>query len=429
MSKITRVAYGKIGQSTIFDSKKWGPNGGNNESPLLFASLANSNPDITFYLVGKSDFSRIDDSLRKSLFHHDNVVDVFGEYDSKEYTDDTRFQHPVRYFEKHPEQMPQVGLFYAGVNGYANIPGFVPNKKNPDEFCRPLEMFKGYAGGIAYFLNETNLPWAIMVPDPRYFPLDAVDFMNPPKIAISQMNATVKGQHMTSKEDTKSFVEYETRLVYSGLETVFLLDKVDWRDSFGLVPTVVEPSNSFISFDDEPEDKEEVLTISDKDIKFMVVCNQGDNSFKRGPLLKQYVLDHLQDVEIYGKWEDKWYEDSRFKGPMKFQDLQKKLARVKYTLCIPINPHWATAKWCEMAHYGIIPFVHPDYDSQNNIGLPEFLRVKDSSDLFSKIEYLESNPGEYDALRTNIMNLLTPEMYSGEYINSKIFEQLDKIAL
>jgi hypothetical protein len=425
MSKITRVAYGKIGQSIIFDSKKWGPNGGNNEGPVLLQSLANNNPDVTFYLVGKSDFSRIDDSLRASLFKHDNVIDVFGEYNSKDYTDDTRFQHPVRYFEKHPDQIPQVGLFYAGVNGYANIPAFVPNKKNPDEFCRPLEMFKGYAGGIAYFLNETKLPWAIMAPDPRYFPLDAVDFMNPPKIAISQMNAKVKGQHMASKEDRRSFVEYETELVYSGLETVFLLDKIDWRKPLNSAPV---PKNSpvCISFDDDEADNEVERTY-EKDIKFLVVCNQGDNSFKRGPLLKQYVLDHLQDVEIYGKWEDKWYEDSRFKGPMKFQDLQQKLERVKYTLCIPINPHWATAKWCEMAHYGIIPFVHPDYDSQNNIGLPEFLRVKDSSDLFSKIEFLESNPQEYEALKSKIMNLLTPEMYSGEYINNKIFEQLNKL--
>jgi hypothetical protein len=405
--------------------KNGGANGGSNEAPVLLASLANKNPDITFYLVGKSDFSRIDEKLRKELFYFDNVVDVFSEYSSKDYTDDTRYQHPVRYFEKHPDRMPQVGLFYAGVNGYANIPEFIPNKKNPQEFCRPLEMFKGYAGGIAYFLNETNIPWAIMVPDPRYFPLDAVDFMNPPKIAISQMNSTVKGQHIASKTDTQTMVEYETNLIYSGLETVFLLDKLDWR---ALQPSTKKENaiaSDIISFDDDIIDVQ--VDTAEKDIKFMVVCNQGDNSFKRGPLLKQYVLDHLQDVEIYGKWEDKWYADSRFKGPMKFQDLQQKLARVKYTFCIPINPHWATAKWCEMAHYGIIPFIHPDYDSQNNVGLPEFLRVKDSSDLFTKIEYLENNPTEYKALQEKIMNLLTPEMYTGEYINDKIFEQLNKL--
>ena len=411
MSKITRIAYGKIGQSISFKPEKWGPNGGGNEAPILLQALANANPDVTFYLVGKSDFSRIEDSLKKTLFKHNNVIDVFLTYNQQDYTDDTRYQHPAKYFDANPDKLPQAGLFYAGVNGYANIPGFVPNKKNPAEFCRPLEMFKGYAGGIAHFLNETKIPWNILVPDPRYFPLDAVDFLNPPKIALSQMNGQVSGKFMSGQN---SFTEYSTPLVYSGLETVFLLDKRDWRNA-------ASEDVACINFDDTPQSS------TKKDIKFLVVCNQGDNSFKRGPLLKKYVLDHLDDVEIYGKWEDKWYTDTRFKGPVKFQDLQKKLERVKYTLCIPINQHWATAKWCEMAHYGIIPFIHPDYDSQNNIGLPEFLRVTDSKDLFSKIEHLENNPDFYEQLKSQIMNLLTPEMYSGKMINDVIMNSLELI--
>ena len=112
--------------------------------------------------------------------------------------------------------------------------------------------------------------------------------------------------------------------------------------------------------------------------------------------LKRYILDHVEDVDIYGKWNENIIsKDSRFKGPKKFNELQSMLPRVKYTFCIPIKKGWCTAKYWEMSHYGIIPFLHPTYDEQHNIKCPDFLRIKDSKDLFDKISYLENDDVAY----------------------------------
>ena len=159
----------------------------------------------------------------------------------------------------------------------------------------------------------------------------------------------------------------------------------------------------------------------------MIVCNEGKPS--RYPDLKKYILDHVEDVDIYGQWNsDTIGDDKRFKGPKKFNELMQMLPRVKYTFCIPIKKGWVTAKVWEMAHYGIIPFLHPTYDEQDNLKVPEFIRVKDSQDLFNKIKFLEEKPKAYQELRDLLDNLLKDEYYDGSYLNNKIMEELKTYA-
>jgi len=158
----------------------------------------------------------------------------------------------------------------------------------------------------------------------------------------------------------------------------------------------------------------------------MIVCNEGRPS--RYNDLKKYILDHVEEVDIYGKWDERTIgDDVRFKGPKKFNDLQEMLPRVKYTFCIPIKKGWVTAKFWEMAHYGIIPFLHPTYDEQDNLKCPEFLRVKDSADLFKKIQFLEDNPDAYETLKGNIESMLKDEYYDGSYLNDLAIKTLKEI--
>jgi hypothetical protein len=211
--------------------------------------------------------------------------------------------------------------------------------------------------------------------------------------------------HDTSYTD-QTINKKEINSEYANVETTFLIDKE--RDKFN------ESSNSLEDLFGDTHDQ-----TSKKAIKFMIVCNQGNPS--RYPDLKKYILDHIQDVDIYGKWnENILNNDSRFKGSKKFNELQSMLPSVKYTFCIPIKKGWCTAKFYEMAHYGIIPFLHPTYDEQNNLKCPEILRVKDSADLFQKIEYLESDENAYNNLRTELDKLLKDEYYDGTFLNTRI---------
>ena len=203
---------------------------------------------------------------------------------------------------------------------------------------------------------------------------------------------------------------------YSAMETIFLIGQDKEKQS---AETETSSLDTFFGTA-APE------ASGQKDINFMIVLNEGRPS--RYNLLKQTILNDVQDVAIYGKWDERTVgDDARFKGSLPFHELQTMLPRVKYTYCIPIKKGWVTMKFWEMAHYGIIPFLHPTYDEQNHLNVPPFLRVKDSKDLFKKIQFLEANPDAYAALRDAISDMLKPSYYSGEHLNSVTLTALNKI--
>jgi hypothetical protein len=411
------IAVGKIGKSILFDSTKWGAIGGDNEAPIFYESLFHKNPDITFYLLGSSDYSRIDRRHRDRINLHGNVVDPwadFGkwktEFGKNNVTDRPEF---LMHWTQRNAPNIDVGLFFSGPTGTSNVSGKTYKMKETDELASPLEMLAKYSGPIINYLNDTKLPYAVISTDPRFYPGTVRDLFNRPKIVLSQYTETVN--HVSKK----SYSSPETDSVkvdckYSGTETIFLIGKTRGEQIVESVSTL----DSF--FEDAPEQT------SERNIKFMIVCNEGRPS--RYPDLKKYILDHVEDVDIYGKWDERTIgTDRRFKGPKKFNDLQRMLPNVKYTFCIPIKKGWVTAKFWEMAHYGIIPFLHPHYDLQNNLKCPEILRVTDSMDLFKKIEFLEKNPEAYDILRSNINAMLKDEYYDGTYLNNLTIKTLQEI--
>ena len=58
------IAIGKFGRSISFNENNWGAIGGDNEPPSLFLKLAELNPNNTYYLIGKSNFRRMDDNFK-----------------------------------------------------------------------------------------------------------------------------------------------------------------------------------------------------------------------------------------------------------------------------------------------------------------------------------------------------------------------------
>ena len=233
---------------------------------------------------------------------------------------------------------------------------------------------------------------------------------NPPVKVLSQYDETILHKIHTSYTDHK-IIENKIPSEYASMETIFLIGKERGR----ITDDTPNSLDSF--FDDAPAES------TDKDIKFMIVCNEGRPS--RYKDLKRYILDHVEDVDIYGKWNENIIsKDSRFKGPKKFNELQSMLPRVKYTFCIPIKKGWCTAKYWEMSHYGIIPFLHPTYDEQHNIKCPDFLRIKDSKDLFDKITYLENDDVACAKLRIELDSIILDGYYNGNYLNGKVMNEL-----
>lgn len=409
------IACGKIGKSILFNPSSWGAIGGDNEAPIFYENLFHKNPDITFYLLGLSDYSRLHKADRERINKHGNVIDCWEGF--TEWARESNLEEKYKrqkFLEEWADRgiKLDVGLLFAGPTGTSNVIGKSRLMNDPSSLASPIEMLAKYSGPVIDYLNtHRDMPWVLLLNDPRFFPANMRDMFHRPAAVLSQYSEKI--EHRT----TKDYADPKTDIVkvnseYKAVETIFLIGKERGK---AIVET---PATLDSFFDDTPQVEE-----GTKDIKFMIVCNEGRPS--RYNDLKKYILDHVDDVEIYGKWSDEIVNsDSRFKGPKKFNDLQEMLPRVKYTFCIPIKKGWVTAKFWEMAHYGIIPFLHPTYDEQNNLKCPEFLRVSSSKDLYKKIEFLENNPEAYDTLRKNLDSMIKDSYYDGSYLNDLTMQTL-----
>ena len=384
------VAVGKVGKSILFDSSKWSAIGGDVEAPTFYLHLFDAFPDDVFYIIGKSDYSKWADKNG----WHDNVVDCWSDFNaSKDYA-------PTWVNDFLKDVHIDFGLIYGGPTGRANIEGYTPKANSPG-LSKVLEMFNKYAGPMFYYFNESNIPWFLITVDPRYWPFKSVDLINCPKFSFSQYQSKAKFRHMKSLDDRTTIVDHYVESDYSAIESVFLLNE-------------------------QKPDRDEYLNRK-RSTKLTIVLNEGGNGgLLRGPMLKEYILDHVDDVAIYGKWSKEWSSDERFKGPVRFNDLKSLLHDTKYTFIIPIQKGWVTAKYLEMIAYGVIPFYHPWYDTQRWTGIPDFLRVSNPYTLHKRIEMLENDEHLYREILNKCYDLLNDEFYDGRWAN-RIFNYSKKL--
>lgn len=377
---------GKIGKSVKFNPKSWGAIGGDNEAPELLRKMAELNPNDTFVIIGKNDV----DKHRKELNLPDNLVDVYVDATVEEKKD-------LNYVKDVLADKQIDGCFLlTGPTGSGNIPNKfykrTPLKEGKKEFGSPLACFQNYVGPMYEFLNESNIPWVLIANDPRYIGQGS-DLMNQPQLILSQYDETISMQTYDNWED-QNYVKNDIPSVYAEMEKIFLIDKT--------------------------------IQNQEKTTNFMMVLNEGAPS--RYPMLKEYVLNSMEDVAIYGKWDEKTIgDDQRFKGPKKFEDLQAELPHVKYTFIIPIKKGWVTAKWVEMIANGIIPFFHPTYDEQKHCNVPDYIRISKPEELGEKIAELESNPELYNKILSECLACITEDDLNGTNLSKVILGQTPAI--
>ena len=56
---MANYAVAKIGKSIKFNSSSWGSIGGDNEAPYFIYTMAKRYPNDTFWIIGKSDYSKV----------------------------------------------------------------------------------------------------------------------------------------------------------------------------------------------------------------------------------------------------------------------------------------------------------------------------------------------------------------------------------
>ena len=399
------IAVGKIGKSILFDYKKWGLIGGDAAPSILFTGLASMNPDVMFYIVGKSDWNNLTDSEKERLAPNNNIIDMW----SAKATDlgqGVWCERDVPYnFVKRNKIYIDACVLFAGPCGNVNMKDLiltVATKNNPiRKIAKPLEMFEKYAGPIIHFLNMTMVPHFMIVEDPRYIPLKTRDLWNPEKLYLSQYETICQPIKRIDSYDKQNIVQPRIPVTYDGVETIFMMGE-------------------------ERED----FRIWEKTNKMLVIMNGSVSSggMDRYPEIKNYILNQFPETQIYGaEWSEEIYAtDSRFKK-VRMANILDEVKATKYTLIIPIKNKWVTSKFWKMAQFGILPFMHPTYDTQKHIKCPDFLRVSSPEEFKQRIDYLEEHPEKYKILLNELYLMLKDEYYDGRYINNVIMSNVYKL--
>lgn len=383
------IAFAKIGKSIRFNYKGDSA-GGECEPPLLLQALANNNPDKTFYIVGRSDYSRLTEEHKHRLFPFGNVIDVwetcFKLSDRKNYNDP--FFHHITNWFKAKGITPDIGVMMPGQIGTVTIPGIIRQVRDQDLFASVIDMTLNYTSPITVWLNETKTPFVEVITDPRYVMNQSRDMFHVPTRSISQYDYTYEHSPIKSYEEQ---VRVPTNITvrYGGIETIFCYGRP-------------------------------IPPLRNKTIGMLIGLNEGSPS--RYPFLKEWILDRAKDVDVYGAWsEDITKADPRFKGSIPLEDLQSKLGDAKYTFIIPIRKGWATSKYIEMIHAGCIPFFHPTYDEQRHVKVPEFLRPQTPEELEERIKFLEEDDNRRVAMIEWLQrHILKPSYYDGSHLSDTI---------
>lgn len=386
------IVIGKIGRSIYFDRKKWGANAGNNEAPVLFSAIAKLNPQNTYYLIGRSDFSRVSESVRKEWFPHGNVIDCWEGFNPK--TDD-----PTTWiWNKLKDVYIDYGIIHGGMVSLS-IPNRIycldrkTGKPDYTKLRQPIMSLVNYVSPITYYLNESKINWLTITSDGRYMPLPARDIINPEKISLGVREGVVEIERMKSYDDQETMVKHRVELRYGAAEFQYLLD----------------PKYNTLTHD------------KPKTQKVALFFHQYDNK-KRIKAIKE-IIDVFDEDEIvvYGKWDE---VGPKFKGPVTFEELQEILPSVKYTFCYPIIEGDISGKWVESIRAGIIPFFHDTYDKDRLLvkyhGVPEWLWISSPQDMKEKVEFLENNERGYKKLKDILVSIVRKFTTDGSYYNELI---------
>lgn len=178
---------------------------------------------------------------------------------------------------------------------------------------------------VIEFINVSKIRWLLVSDDPRCLDTKAKDIKNLPRKIISQFSGSID---FCGKNYFVEYVPIETASCY-GCD--FLQDSIKEKD-------------------------------------FIVVANTAGDYDRLG--IVDNLTDGIENVEIFGRIDkDEYKSDKRFKGEVKFSEMQEIMRSTKTTLLVPIKPGWVTSKYIEALMNGVVPIFYKDY----GIGILPFM--------------------------------------------------------
>lgn len=382
------VAVGKIGKKFYFSSKKWTINSGDSEVTSTLITLAALNKNINFYIIGLNDLDSFSKEQRKEFFPNENVFNVWDTYTKS----DDRTEFVINFFRKNNIEI-NFGFLHAGPVSQVNIPEKSYTLKSK-EIAKVINMSALYCAPVIHYLNVSNIPYVVLGEDPRYFPLSARDLFNRPIGYYATYNTSCKTKYANGYLSTEIIEKNEE------IKNIFY-------DRFFLV------SEDFNKIGDYKK--------YNKDILIDIYTNgNGSTGVKKFKIINDY-MSTFKDMKVYGKWNDNIVSSPNYLDvPM--IDIVDKLYRTKYTLMFHFEEGYPSSKFWKMIYFGILPFYHPNMDTQRHQPVHEYLRVKSKKEFLEKIEYLEKNPDFYKEIQDYHLSQFKKEYFDGCFLNEKFHE-------
>ena len=221
-------------------------------------------------------------------------------------------------------------------------------------------------------------------------------------------------KHIPDAEHLHTFNVTKVKGIYSGVEKIFMMGlPKDWKERID-IERKLNSKNKFI-----------VLSNGHGCARI----NHPDSNSTRFNGYNKWILENFKGTEyentkIYGKWDEKFYEDYPQIEDRKLIDLTEEIADAKYSFVYSIIPGFVTVKAWEMITIGLIPFLHPEYDKDNLLKLPEFVYVKTPQELLEKVRFLDANPEEYVKLLNECINKIRSSWIDGSALNNFIFNKI-----
>lgn len=406
------ILIGKIGKSIKF--KNLDIRTGGDAVMIFYSSIARMNPEYNFYWVGPNQMNKLTDAEYDYIFPNGNVHSAYA----SDY--EVEGKHPfdpiLQYFKDNDIKI-DFALLMSGMCSQVNVPNFMKSDKT-GEYVKILNAFKNYVGPYIYTLNQTGVPFYLISEDARYITTNAADLYNRERIIFTQTNGEFEPvEHIKSETDWSKTTE-PLKCIYGYVERIFMmgLDK-NWKENIDIERKVNSKGNHLIVIQNG---------CGQKDINR---ANGGKSA--RLPQVKKYAIDNLlnteySDTKIYGVWDDKTYEQYPQIQDKKLVDLEDEVADARYSLVYSIMPGFVTVKAWEMIIKGLVPFIHPDYDKDRLLGLPEYCYLKDEQDLLNKMRELDADEQKYRALLEELFACISPDDLNGKRMNNFIFNAIAK---
>lgn len=405
------IVIGRTGLTIKFKGIKIGTQTACDTDMMVYSMLSQMNPDFNFYFIGPTDLYKLTEEEYNEIFPYHNVFSAW--------TNDLRkskdFSKIIKYFEDNNIKI-DFALINTGGSSQVCVPDFYPKKDGSKRSLLLSQLY--YMAPYVYTLNKLGCPVYCMADDARNVLLNFRDLYNRERKVFTQANYKLKTiTHITSETDFTLKTDL-IDCIYAHIERIDLIGMPDnWKDRIDInrkLKSNKENHLLVISHGNGCKKINSNLTI--KNLRFQCY--------------KEYIIDNFKDTiynksKIYGKWTEDIYEQY----PNNFEDkpmieLNDILKDARYSLVYSQIPNFVTVKPWEMIANGIIPFIHPDYDPEHILGLPEYVYLKNSDDLKNKIIELDNDDKLYLNILNKCLDCITKEDRDGTYINNFIMTNI-----